>query len=150
MRKTVFSVFVLLTVLLLASCGGTAKITTEITPEIEDQELGLKAWIEDGSYLYVEIKGNPTTGYVWGYRIDNANVVENVVSEYQMDKSEYEMVGVGGIYTFTFQAKQEGTAHIILSYSRSWEVSTLSTAAFDVTVDANGNISSLVLAGVER
>jgi len=150
MKKIAFSVFVLLTVLLLASCGGTAKITTEITTEIEDPDLGLKAWIEDGSYLYVEIKGNPTTGYAWSFAIDNVNVVEDVVSEYQMDKSEYEMVGAGGVYTFTFQAKQEGTAHIVLSYARSWEISAISTVAFDVTVDSNANIASLVLAGIQK
>jgi len=137
MKKTAFSVFVLLTVLLLTSCSGTAKTTTEVN----DPELGIKAWTEEGSYLYVEAKGNPTTGYAWGFVIDNDNVVEDLVSEYQMDKSEYEMVGVGGVYTFTFRAKQEGTARITLSYARSWEISAISTVVFDITVDANNNIS---------
>ncbi len=146
MKKTLFSVFVLLTVLLLTSCSGTAKTTTEV----ENSDLGLKAWVEEGSYLYVEVKGNPTTGYAWGFAIDHDNVIEDVVSEYQMDKSEYEMVGVGGIYSFTFKAKQEGTARIVLSYARSWEISAVSTAVLDVTVDADANIVSLVLSGVER
>lgn len=146
MKKIAFSVFVLLTVLLLTSCSGTAKTTTVV----EDSELGLKAWVEDGSYLYVEVKGNPTTGYAWGFAIDNDDVIEDVVSEYQMDKSEHEMVGVGGVYTFTFKAEDEGKARIILSYARSWEISAVTTAILDVTVDSDENIVSVTLSGVER
>jgi inhibitor of cysteine peptidase len=137
MKKTLFSVFVLLTVLLLTSCSGTAKINTEVT----DSELGLKAWVEEGSYLYIEAKGNPTTGYEWKALLDNEDVVECVVTEYQVDKSEYEMVGVGGVYTFVYQAKSAGSTRIVLSYARSWEVSAAKTAVFDVTVDANNNVS---------
>lgn len=137
MKKTAFSVFVLLTVLLLTSCSGTANTTTEVN----DPDLGIKAWTEEGSYFYVEAKGNPTTGYAWSFTIDNTNVVEDMVSEYQMDKNEYDMVGVGGVYTFTFRAKQPGTTRITLSYARTWEIKALTTVVFDVTVDANNNIS---------
>jgi len=137
MKKTLFSVFVLLTVLLLTSCSGTAKINTEVN----DPELGIKAWVEDGSDLYIEAKGNPTTGYEWKASLENEDVVELVVTEYQMDKSELEMVGVGGVYTFVYHAKTAGTARIVVSYARSWEIGAVKTAVFNVTVDANDNIS---------
>ena len=137
MKKTLFSVFVLLTVLLLTSCSGTAKINTEIN----DPELGLKAWVEDGSDLYIEVKGNPTTGYEWKAVLDNEDVVELVVTEYQLDKTEYEMVGVGGVYTFVYHAKSAGSTRVVLSYARSWEISAIKTAVFDITVDANNNVS---------
>ena len=82
----------------------------------KDQFLSVRV----GQIFKVELKANPTTGYLW--QVDPAKA-KGLIAE--SGKSFYErqgeLVGSGGIEAFTFKAEAEGIGDIVFIYERPWE-----------------------------
>ncbi len=92
------------------------------------------------SKMEVKLEGNPTTGYSWNYKIQDATVLKNVEEDYVQDEND-NMVGVGGVYIFDFEALKEGTTKITFNYSRSWEQENIYEIIYEVSVDKNNKIT---------
>jgi predicted secreted protein len=87
-----------------------------------------------GDTLQIKLPGNYTTGYQWevkeGYDDD---VIKQVgKGSYQPEKTD--MVGVGGIATFTFKATGPGRTDLNLEYLRPWEKDGDVPEDFEITV----------------
>ncbi|MCL2806709.1 MAG: protease inhibitor I42 family protein [Coriobacteriia bacterium] len=89
----------------------------------------------------VKLNGNPTTGYNWSHSITPEGIVELESVDYKQDRASSQMTGVGGTFTFTFVALNQGNAEIIFAYEREWEDQPpVNTAVYRATVDADNNL----------
>jgi len=75
--------------------------------------------IEANTALWIQLEGNPTTGYTWSVEHYDPSVLTLESHEYitQSNKS----IGSGGVFLFRFQALAPGQTTVKLSYSRPWE-----------------------------
>lgn len=72
-----------------------------------------------GEEITIQLKGNPTTGYVWEQSECTAEVLQPVGEpEYHR---ETDRIGAGGTYTFRFKTLAPGTGKIHLIYHRTFE-----------------------------
>ena len=91
----------------------------------------------------VELEGNPTTGYEWTYELSNPAVIREVSYEYIGYQENDEVVGVGGVFVFSFAGLAEGETEITFKYSRSWEDDTPpeETIVYLGVVDSNNTLT---------
>ena len=81
-------------------------------------EDGAAIEIAAGESFTVVLEGNPTTGYGW--LVDDLD--EAVLSvEETAYRSDSDLIGSGGTFTFTFTGAAAGTTQVRLGYQRSWE-----------------------------
>jgi inhibitor of cysteine peptidase len=87
-----------------------------------------------GDKLIINLPGNYTTGYQWevkeGY--DDDVIKQKGKGEYQPEKTD--LVGAGGIATFTFKAAGIGRTDLNLEYRRPWEKDGDVPEDFEITV----------------
>jgi len=73
-----------------------------------------------GEVFVIKLESNPTTGYGWQLKGSlDPKVVKFMSTQYVPAKTN--LVGSGGIETWTFKAIKRGCAKITLQYLRSWE-----------------------------
>ena len=72
-----------------------------------------------GATVEVELRANPTTGYVWSVVEDGAPALKFEKSRYE--PSEPQLAGSGGTSVFFFTAKSPADAALKFKYSRPWE-----------------------------
>ena len=111
---------------------GTPEETTA-SMELTADDGGGSITLSPGDRVTVTLTGNPTTGYGWEVGdLDSAMLV--MVGEEYVPVSQ-ELIGSGGVYTFTFEASGSGETDITLTYLRPWEdVDPLETFTVHVTV----------------
>ena len=92
-----------------------------------------------GSQATVELEGNPTTGFSWEVEIANPDIVKEVASDYISDQQDEDVVGVGGVFSFTFKGITEGETELTFVYRQSWDEETppAETVTYIATVDSN-------------
>ena len=121
--KTVLILFVFL--------GAVSSLKEEVLFVPKDA-TNLSMVVREGETFKVQMKGNPTTGYMWILekpQLLNKNIVsplnlqEENSGEYTPDAHERGMVGFGGVYEFTFKAgKSTGElVNLNFAYKRTWE-----------------------------
>ena len=112
-----------------------------LQPSPEPEDLWFKL-DEQQKVLTITLPANATTDYEWVYEISDAEVLELVNQEYLFDDKEAKLVGVGGIWTASFQGvfKAEGEAELVLNYKRSWEDEPIQTRLLRVNVLENGKL----------
>ncbi len=71
-----------------------------------------------GEELNLSLESNPTTGYMWNASFD-PSMLEQV--NYRYDPASPELIGGGGVETFTFKAVGVGETDLVMRYKRSWE-----------------------------
>ncbi len=121
-----------------AGCGASANGAAGPL-KLGEADNGQSYTVKVGDTIEVAIPGNPTTGYGWTAALsdEDAALLEQVGEPaYVSDPTEGKIVGVGGIYTFTFKAAVAGEATLKLVYARSWEsVEPLQTYEVTVTIE---------------
>ena len=94
------------------------------------------------------LKGNPTTGYDWGWTVDREGIVE-IASEYTVNwepafEGDLMPAGVGGCSKMTLTGMAAGDATITFAYRRAWEEKEpLYTLVYHVRVDGDLNVTIL-------
>jgi inhibitor of cysteine peptidase len=109
----------------LSACGAK---TVKITAEDNGQTITLK----QGETLSLSIEGNPTTGYGWEVSEVDPNILASAGEPGY--KSDSNLVGAGGVYTFKFTAENAGTTSLKLKYWRSFEPDVAPIETFEITV----------------
>lgn len=135
---TACTLVAVLGICLLAGCSSSASavnLADDGYAEAKDSELT------------VTLKGNPTTGYVWNYRINGENV-ECTLSDYAQDKANEGMAGAGGTYTFKFKATGATEATVQFTYARAWEKTEWDRTC-SVTISANNSGKIVTLTGTD-
>ena len=102
--------------------------------------------VKPGSTIEVQLAGNPTTGYEWSADGGGLTVVGDPNGTYVMDEAAPGMVGVGGMFTFTYEAETDGTYTITAGYARSWETDVEPADAFTLTVIVDSKAPVYVMA----
>ena len=77
---------------------------------------------ENKEVLTVRLDSNPTTGYMWEYKISDDKVFELLTDEY-VGPEDNGMVGAGGQWVASFKPTflKDGDVKLTLMYKRSWE-----------------------------
>ena len=93
----------------------------QISPQrLTDPQTGAEVVLSQGNQLIVELRANPTTGYMWSVLSGmDAGVMSLVGEDYIGDASPPGMVGVGGKTVFVFSADQIGETVLQLGYARA-------------------------------
>jgi inhibitor of cysteine peptidase len=108
----------------------------------EPQALSLTV-DDDGSTIEVQpdqevvviLGGNPTTGYGWTVAsVDEAVLAPTGEPSYEQESTDETLVGGGGTFTLTFQAKAPGKTELELAYARPWETDVDPAETFAVSV----------------
>ena len=119
MKKSVFSVALLLTVFLCASTILVGCGQKEVNVNAESTELVYEMVVENT--FTVKLEENTTTGYTWNFTIADADVLELVTDSYAKPDSEGNMVGEAGEHTWVFKAIGKGKTQIDFNLAKEWE-----------------------------
>ena len=124
-----------LVLIALVAAGAAFAMSTdepsEATVYTADDD-GTSIVLEPGESFSVVLPGNATTGYSWQVEGIDASILSAAEPVYVSDS---ELVGAGGVYTFTFTAAAAGETELRLVYLRPWEqVEPLQTFTMTVTV----------------
>jgi len=124
-----------LVLIALVAAGAAFAMSTdepsEATVYTADDD-GTSIVLEPGESFSVVLPGNATTGYSWQVEGIDAAILSAAEPVYVSDS---ELVGTGGVYTFTFTAAAAGETELRLVYLRPWEqVEPLQTLTMTVTV----------------
>lgn len=88
----------------------------------------------------LKLSANPTTGYEWSFT--QTPTIFDISSEYVQDATDEEMVGVGGIETFTLTPTKAGSTELNFYYKQPWDEDSLDThLTYQVSVDKNMQIT---------
>ena len=124
-----------LVLIALVAAGAAFAMSTdepsEATVYTADDD-GTSIVLEPGESFSVVLPGNATTGYSWQVEGIDAAILSAAEPVYVSDS---ELMGAGGVYTFTFTAAAAGETELRLVYLRPWEqVEPLETFTMTVTV----------------
>ena len=124
-----------LVLIALVAAGAAFAMSTdepsEATVYTADDD-GTSIVLEPGESFSVVLPGNATTGYSWQVEGIDAAILSAAEPVYVSDS---ELVGAGGVYTFTFTAAAAGETELRLVYLRPWEqVEPLETFTMTMTV----------------
>lgn len=125
---TIVIVSLLLTTLFLTACSGNQTVS------LTKADTGKTVDLKPGDELEVKLEGNITTGFAWEARDFDSAVLELTGGEPEY-KSESDLVGAGGVFTFRFKAKAAGSTAVHFIYYRSFEPDVPPIETFDVTVN---------------
>lgn len=97
----------------------------------EQQKINAKI----GSQFSIELKSNPTTGYLWILRKLPENVAY-IGSQYKENISckNKKLVGCGGNTTMHFIAVSPGMSKVVLQYAQPWEPLPKESTTYDINI----------------
>ena len=84
---------------------------------LEDDRATLS--VEVGDVVTLELEGNPTTGFTW--EIASIDEAVLVAAGDPLYRSDSDLAGSAGVFTFRFQAVGEGETQVEIMYHRPWE-----------------------------
>ena len=87
--------------------------------------------VQAGGKLFVDLPGNPTTGYIW--QVTNVDDALLNPTDYAF-QPDSDLTGAGGVEHFEFDAVAPGEVKLELAQSRPWETDAEPSATFSVTV----------------
>ena len=117
----------ILVVSLIGGCGGGAGATCIIDPM---ETISTRV----GQEFVIALDSNPTTGYNWEV-IYEEDILSLEKEEYDPDKKEPGLVGVGGTQYYHFKALKTGETIIVVTYKRSWEEGYAEQKVFNVDIN---------------
>jgi inhibitor of cysteine peptidase len=98
---------------------------------IGEAENGSTVEVQTGGLLFVDLPGNPTTGYIW--QVTDKDEAVLAPTDYEFRPSSAGM-GAGGVEHFEFSAVAPGEVTLAFAQSRPWETDAEPTATYTVTV----------------
>ena len=102
-------------------------VVTDMDVNTSRESITLKL----GEELNLSLESNPTTGYMWNATFDQS-MIEQV--SYRYDPASTDLIGGGGIETFTFKAKAAGETELVMRYKRAWESEAIKERVYQITV----------------
>lgn len=127
MKKLMFSAVMIIAFMFSAAACSSNNV------EIGAEANGTTIDLETGQKLVISLESNPTTGFDWEVsEIDDAVITKSGDSEFT---AESDLIGAGGMRTFTFKAAGTGTCTLKLIYHRAWETGIAPEQEFSVTIN---------------
>jgi inhibitor of cysteine peptidase len=125
----------------VATIGSVAFADESKTPpetihKLTESDNGKTIKVKMGEVVRILLKGNPTTGYSWRTgKLDGKSIEQKGEAKYTTNPHPRGMVGVGGMFVFTFKAAKPGTTEVNLEYARPWEKGKKPVKSFTTTID---------------
>ena len=85
-----------------------------------------------GDIIIIELEENPTTGYSWNL---TASPGLSLKSDRYEQTGDEDMVGSGGVHTWTFEVTGEGGQSVEAVYKRPWENITGNETTFTLNLE---------------
>ena len=111
-----------------SSCGGnvcTLPVTTPAVPPrfpvYTEADSGKTVQEPLGETFGIRLQENPTTGYAWNMTVSNGLRISG--DEYIPSSTGGEVVGGGGVHSFTLEAMSKGEQTVAAEYRRPWVAS---------------------------
>lgn len=125
---------------LMMLCGAVAE---DVQPEMPFQIIQ-----EDGK-TFIEVTGNPSTGYIWTIFPIVSDIV-NVTDPAPVDDESAgeDLVGAPVTYRVEVEAAAAGETILVLRYLRPWEMDIQQEVPILVNVDENGEMFFMYLEGM--
>jgi inhibitor of cysteine peptidase len=121
---------------LWSALSGCASIALPNEVKLGKADVGKTFDLAKGGALEITLEGNPTTGYLWSLLSGNDAVLKPVGDyTFKQDAAPAGMVGVGGKFTFKFQAVGAGAAQLKFGYLRPWEKNMPPVESFNVNIN---------------
>jgi inhibitor of cysteine peptidase len=98
---------------------------------IGEAENGGAVDMQTGGALFVELPGNPTTGYIWQITSKDDAFLRPLDYTFEPDSG---VIGAGGVERFEFEAVAPGEVVLEFAQSRPWETDAEPAATYSVTV----------------
>ncbi len=117
-------VMLMLSLISAVATGCTSANATNGPLKLAQTDSGKSFAVKVGDEIQIVIPGNVTTGYAWSAALsdeDAAILAQQGEPAYVEDATDEQVVGAGGVYTFTFKAVTAGQATLTLVYERPWE-----------------------------
>lgn len=99
--------------------------------EIGESENGGTVEMQQGGALFVNLPGNPTTGYIWQITSKDDAYLKPLDYAFQ---PATDATGSGGVERFEFEAVAGGEVKLEFAQSRPWETDAEPVATYSVTV----------------
>ncbi len=114
---------------LLAGCSAGGNVIA-----LTKSDHGSTISVQKGDTIQVSLEGNPTTGYTWEWVPVGADFLRmSGEPEYRSDGN---LVGAAGKYTFTFDVTETGSGELHLIYHRTFEPDVPPLEDFSVSITA--------------
>lgn len=130
---------VLMALMVLVGCVSAEGVTPE------EEEAPFTVVEENGQY-FLEVIGNPSTGYVWTVFSIVGDVV-NVLDPTAVETAD-EVAGAPVTYRIAVEAVNAGETILVLRYMRPWEMAIDKEIPVLVTVDENKEMFFMQLEGM--
>ena len=112
-----------------------------LPPESLDENVTLS---DDNMLLTFSFYSNPTTGYGWTVTEDPEGILTQLSDEYIPDEVDPEIVGSGGIHTWTYEGNAPGEVTLNFVYARSFEEdSTIEDLTYTIIVNDDYSLEIL-------
>ena len=92
-------------------------------PSFTEADNGTTAVFENGTFFYLKLSENPTTGYSWELELSEGLSLLNdeFISPEPPEGADEPLVGAGGAHIWKIEAVTEGNQHLKGIYKRPWE-----------------------------
>lgn len=118
------------------SLSGCAATSPPSELKLDKTHAGQTFDLAKGGALEITLEGNPTTGYLWSLLSGNDAALKLAGNyAYKQDAAGAGMVGVGGKFTFMFQAVGAGVAQLKFGYLRPWETNMPPVEVFQTNIN---------------
>lgn len=122
--------FALILILLfsLEACSNSQTIGA-----LTEKDTGKTVTLKLGDTLWVQLEGNPSTGYNWEPANTDSKIL-TIVGEPEFIAQNKDLVGSGGTVSLRFKATAAGQEPLKLIYHRSWEKDVAPLQTFEVSI----------------
>lgn len=130
-----FSVFLVL--FSMTACGVNPS-SDPLEVNLTQQDNGETIRVKQGGVIFIQLEGNPTTGYTWEVEtVDNSYLVLSGEPQFEgeQDVGEDQLLGAGGQFLFAFDAIKAGTTDLRLVYRRPFEPDIDPIEVFSVQIE---------------
>ncbi len=103
--------------ILMATIAYLPRLTGAADILLDEKACGSTQRLDVGDILEVSLPGNPTTGYVWEAAVPALLRQKGDA----VHRSDSQLIGAGGITSFTFTATAAGDGILDLAWRRPWE-----------------------------
>jgi len=107
-------------------------VSAPVSVKLREKDLGTTVKMSVGDVFEVVLKGNPTTGYIWGVASPDKGILKQIgETKFEPDRNAR---GSGGNIILRFEAAKAGRISLRLIYHRPFEKNRPPIKTFEVKV----------------
>jgi inhibitor of cysteine peptidase len=113
--------------------GAVLLWTDDGTTRVTNDDNGAAVTLGDDETLVLDLDGNITTGYTWEIEAVDDSILRLVGGDFEY-RSDSDLEGSPGTFTFTFEPVATGETDLRLIYHRPWEEDVDPLEIYELTI----------------